>query len=60
MEALVFDVNVAMHGYASEAIALQESQSNTGQISSRADAMKALERARAQVFEMEQERKRRA
>ena len=59
MAALAFDVNVALAGLAAEAKAVRKAGEGHGPISSRADAMGTLERARAQVIEMEEEREKR-
>lgn len=48
-----------MLGYASEAKAMRDAKSG-GKINSRSDAINSLERASAQVYEMEEERRKRA
>lgn len=59
MGTLAFDVNVAMSGYAAEAKAARDAGSG-GKINSRSDALRSLERASAQVYEMEEERRKRS
>ena len=60
MAALAFDINVAISGYITETKAMQNAGKKKGRIGSRSDALGALDRASAQVYEMEEERKKRS
>lgn len=56
MERLSFDLNVALKGILAENKAYEESRSGNGRITNRFQAKAAAERAKADVYEMEQER----
>jgi hypothetical protein len=60
MARISFDIAVAMHGYATESKEVRKAEGGQGQISTRNDALRAIDKARADVFDMENERKRRA
>lgn len=59
IENLSFDVNVAIMGYATEAEAIKKAEHPPGQVSNRSEAISVIERARADVIEMEEEREKR-
>ena len=58
LERLSFDVNVALLGYAAEAESERKSHEGN-RIATRADAESVIDRGRADVYEMEEERKKR-
>ena len=59
-ERLSFDVNVALMGYADETQSMKKARKEGDRITTRADAESIIEQARADVYDMEEERKRRA
>lgn len=63
MERLSFDVNVALRGGHAEIVAQREADEKItakGQVTNRQQALDVIRRARADVIEMEVERKKRS
>lgn len=58
--SLAFDYNVALKGVIAEKRELDKAKKPQGQIGSRSEAQAAMAQARAELFEMEQQRKKRA
>ena len=57
--SLSFDYNVALKGVIAEKRAIDDAKRPRGQINTRSDAQAAMAQARAEVFEMEEQRKKR-
>ena len=59
LERLSFDVSIALAGYATETEGMKKGKEGN-RITTRADAESVIERGRADVYEMEEERRKRS